>query len=117
MVLDPTDDGSCESPNFGVVLPYKNLTLHQEPLLWPFIVIKYFDGYDVEGSGISRVVTPSGSEISRVVIPLFIYAECFGKEFSDINLKLAKAVMFDNSLQDLQPQKNPILTYLKVLQE
>ena len=58
-------DIDCYSPNFGVVLPFYDIKVHQEPLLWPFLVVEYYERYGKSG----------GRMTSRAVLPIFMFAE------------------------------------------
>ena len=90
--FDPDDDDCTMSPNFGRILPYHNLRLHKdEPLLWPFVVIKYYDQEN------------SSTEKGRVVIPMFLYADYIldRKNFDERKFKLARAILLDNPTADL----------------
>ena len=58
------------NPNFGKVVVFREMVLQEDMLLWPHLILKFYD------KGLGEKDRPF-EESSRIVVPLFIFADSF----------------------------------------
>lgn len=69
LYMEEMKNPTC-NPNFGKVVVFREMLLQEDMLLWPHIIIKFYD------KGLGEVGSPN-EESSRIVVPLFIFADSF----------------------------------------
>ena len=98
--LKPENDERkpTKNPNYGKVLCFEKLQLQEDMILWPHLVIKYYD----QGKGSKDA---PNVENSRIVLPIFLFAGSFMDEAS---IKIALAMLMETSSSEHQKQDNPL---------
>ena len=81
-----------KNPNFGKVIEFKKLVLQKEILLWPFLIVRFFERGGVIERASSSDRRPQ--ETSRVVLPLFLFADSF---VSQVKIKLSLAMLMTDN--------------------
>ena len=87
---DTDEHKLTKNPNFGKVIVFKQIKLQEDMLLWPHLILKFFE----QGIGRDKV------ETSRIVLPIFIFADSF---MPHVDIKMTLAMLMDNHESENQP--------------
>ena len=91
------------NPNFGKVVVFREMVLQEDMLLWPHLILKFYD------KGLGEKDRPF-EESSRIVVPLFIFADSF---MPQPMIKQTLAMLMDDHATENQKQQSPLQIYLK----
>ena len=94
-----------QNPNFGKVVVFKEMVLQEDMLLWPHLILKFYD------KGLGEKDRPN-EESSRIVVPIFVFADSF---MPHPMIKQTLAMLMDDQATENQKQQSPLQIYLKQL--